>query len=786
MTSQDASSLKSPTYSDPDSSIILPKRKQDLISSTINLGRRGSSPSLDTLYASTTLPRPASDSSTSTLTASSIFPPGSIRRTASPGPPASTSPDDPRNLVQRALVPTIYVLPSSDTEELMQEKGIQGGLAELLRPFGDNIHGKVTIRDSIGASKSFDDYGVRFIGLRDSLNILKSPPRRSTERRPSTVNGIVEPPQKVLSPLSRLGGDISHVEEVVDRHLSYAESQSQTFSEDYLNSKQTDPEPSSSASPYFTHYVKRLLSGIPLTPHETFSHPVACVISISSRNPNALEELRRLYTATNSEFRLPPWVSNDFLRYYLLVHDEDHDDVAQSQTLYEQMKRHFGLHCHLLRIKSTRCLPTDDDSIKLPLCGWISAGEELMEIQKRVDLNIENSEDDEDPTPCLIDSDMTAIRTFVRELVVQSVVPTMERLSAQWNEQVASRRRGISGRFMSLSKRWTPFGSSSRNSSSPVGGQSSTGNNYDSLHGFYRPDTPEAIMRRLGDFAFMLRDFKLAQSTYDVLRTDFNNDKAWKHYAGANEMTALSSLLLPPSASSKGKVENVDQQLETANYSYATRCSDSYSALRALTLGAELLRIRGSSNADQAAKWNTRIIENRLVGPIGFPIYTERVSSCYSSRPGVGSMGWGSRRRKAAFWNVMATDQWLRLGKSLQAERCLNEATAQYNSLEATDSGVKAFDAIQAFLEDIREVVTASRRAAVGYDEAEEDVEEEEEEEVVEEVGDNMNIRRRGKSLLGGGQAPFGGMDNNALSPMRTNDDEPAFKDENFKDENFE
>jgi trafficking protein particle complex subunit 8 len=40
-------------------------------------------------------------------------------------------------------------------------------------------------------------------------------------------------------------------------------------------------------------------------------------------------------------------------------------------------------------------------------------------------------------------------------------------------------------------------------------------------------------MRKLADYAFMLRDWKLANSTYDIVRKDFANDKAWKYAAGA-------------------------------------------------------------------------------------------------------------------------------------------------------------------------------------------------------------------------------------------------------------
>jgi trafficking protein particle complex subunit 8 len=40
-------------------------------------------------------------------------------------------------------------------------------------------------------------------------------------------------------------------------------------------------------------------------------------------------------------------------------------------------------------------------------------------------------------------------------------------------------------------------------------------------------------MRKLADYAFMLRDWRLAHSTYDIVRKDFGNDKAWKYAAGA-------------------------------------------------------------------------------------------------------------------------------------------------------------------------------------------------------------------------------------------------------------
>lgn len=327
----------------------------------------------------------------------------------------------------------------------------------------------------------------------------------------------------------------------------------------------------------------------------------------------------------------------------------------------------------------------------------------------------ESSEVDDDPTPYVFESDAAAIRAFVREMVTQSVVPGMERLSALWNNEVASRRRGIAGKIGLVSKRFT-FGFSSRGSSTGIGGSNS---NYDALQGFYKPDTPEAVLRKLADYAFMLRDFKLAQSTYDLLCTDYKNDKAWRHYAGANEMAAITALLAAPVVSSRVRVDSLDQLLETAYYSYLTRCSAPYSALRTLILSTELLRLRGGSALDDSARWATRILEDRLVPQTGHALLLERIASCYSSRRGHGTLKSGARARKAAFFHVLAAESWVVLGMNRQADTNLVAATSLYTSRkQMLEKGEKAysmfkplyaFQHLETFLQDLGQRVEDSR-----------------------------------------------------------------------------
>ncbi|KAK5658226.1 hypothetical protein OQA88_2201 [Cercophora sp. LCS_1] len=631
------------------------------------------------------------------------------------------SPSDPLNLILKSFVPHISIYGSPDVDELVGEKGFRGGLWELLRPFGERIQGKVTIRDSNGAARSWEDFAVRFTRFGE---------------------GVEEP-----SPTEKSADAVVQVERVVERHLRYAE-------DSYMGLE----EEAEATSPYYALYLRRLLSGIPLASHESFAHPVACVIAISSRCEAPIEALRRLYAeTTQGDKKLPVWVDGEYLRYYVLVHDEEKSDITKSMALFDQMKRHFGLHCHLLRIRSSEAAETDDDSIPLPRSDWMTPAEELADIERS-----DRQEDFEDPTRHIFGSDATAIRTFVREMVTQSVIPTMERNVSLWNDQVASRRRGLSGRFMSLSKRFT-FGGSSRSSITPGSGST----NYDAL-GFYRPETPEAIMRRLADFAFMLRDWKLAMSTYDLLRTDFQNDKAWRYHAAANEMAALALLIMPQNMSSKTRIETINQMLEQAFYSYHTRCSSLYGAIRCTILALELLRLRGGSGIDEAVRWGIRVLEARLMGPVGDALLRERMAICYASKSGAGSQAWGSRRRKSAMWSVLSAEAWIVQAKYVQGQRCLKDARKMYALLPG-ECGVQKFGVASDFLAHLNDQLKEGLRVEYAPREDESDEEEEEPELLVDEESETLDARKARRTSLiapgaGGGGAA---LETAPLTPMK-------------------
>lgn len=297
-------------------------------------------------------------------------------------------------------------------------------------------------------------------------------------------------------------------------------------------------------------------------------------------------------------------------------------------------------------------------------------------------------------------------------MLIQSIVPFMESRIVTWNDQVASKRRGLGGRFMSLSKRWTTFGSSRGSSAATTASQSLSNASFDPDRGYYSPEAPEAIMRQLADYAFMLRDFKLAYSTYDALRADFSNDKAWTYHASASELAVVSYLLIPQTLSTRSRSEVIDQKLDTALYSYLTRCSMPSGAVRSLLLTIELLIGRGAGASEDAVKWTIRLLELGILSAIPQTLVTERIADVHRLRSGLGTLNLGSRKRQAVFWSILASTLWVRLDKPALASNRLREARTMMNDPHLGANGL-AFPAMRILCRELDQRISGGKDAPV-------------------------------------------------------------------------
>ncbi|KXN68172.1 hypothetical protein CONCODRAFT_19144 [Conidiobolus coronatus NRRL 28638] len=291
-------------------------------------------------------------------------------------------------------------------------------------------------------------------------------------------------------------------------------------------------------SPWFSIYRDTFFSYYRPLDYETFDHPVAWLMITSTSNPDPVAALTQLLEKSN-KLNLGAFVDPDTLKYFILIFDPKKDNMNDVQVIFEKMKKTFGLHCDLLALPSRA-------STSSPI-GHISSTSDkpniwspyrdtnqkplLTPIHQLDPSGIRSGSRSGFPGQHFGPSELNSIGDLVKKMTLESIIPFLERKMHHMNEQVASSRRGFTGRLLNVSRRY--FNTSRPNSPSPTG---STPNNY-------TYNSPEGQMRKLGDLAFMLRDFNLAQSTYESVKKDFQSDKSWNFYSAAQMMIGVCLLL---------------------------------------------------------------------------------------------------------------------------------------------------------------------------------------------------------------------------------------------------
>lgn len=385
-------------------------------------------------------------------------------------------------------------------------------------------------------------------------------------------------------------------------------------------------------TPWFADMRDMVLSARNVSEHETFGHPVAIILAVSSSSPDPMNAFAHLYEASQahacSVFSQRPYVDPLVFRYYMLIHDVSKQGSALTESLavLENVKKTYGLHCCLLSVNSagsssershgisdiwlralTRWrkepnvedptdapppLPTKENHSLAPESSTTSVPPRWKtpapESGRSAASGAELSSAWHAETPAqgnateygalMDDDDVRRLKQFVRDFAAQNLIPFLERSVSLWNEQLAASRKGLTNRLFGASRKF--FGSASRGSSNQPATSFAT-------LGYYPHATLEAQTRRLADFAFMTRDYRLAAAMYDYGRRDFSNDKAHKFSASANEMFGLSHLMMMLSAQSA--LIDVDSYLAAAVQEYLLAPRQNGSALQVDGLRATLL-----------------------------------------------------------------------------------------------------------------------------------------------------------------------------------------------------
>ncbi|KAL6638002.1 hypothetical protein ACP70R_025574 [Stipagrostis hirtigluma subsp. patula] len=276
-------------------------------------------------------------------------------------------------------------------------------------------------------------------------------------------------------------------------------------------------------------FNRELMRTLSFSEHETFDHPVACLLVVSSMDKEPISKFVDLFNTNQLPSLLNEGIMDpQILKHYLVLHDQQEGPQEIAVNVLAEMRSTLGLNdCKLLCINSS----TEEDGSNAD-DSWLP--------YKALGLN--NNEG-----ACFLNTDdLNEIKDFMQDFASNHIIPYMEQKIRVLNQQVATTRKGYT--FTSI----------------------------------------ESQIRVLGDFAFMLRDYELALSNYRLLSTDYKLDKAWKRFAGVQEMSGLCYFMLDQSRKdAEYCMENAFStylRIGSSGQRYATRCG---------LWWAEMLKTRG-------------------------------------------------------------------------------------------------------------------------------------------------------------------------------------------------
>ncbi|XP_022766944.1 trafficking protein particle complex subunit 8-like isoform X2 [Durio zibethinus] len=378
---------------------------------------------------------------------------------------------------------------------------------------------------------------------------------------------------------------------------------------------------------WFQFFNKELVRTLSFSDHEAFDHPVACLLVVSSKDEEPINRFVDLFNTNKL-----PSLFNDgamdpkILKHYLLVHDNQDGDSEKATKLLNEMRSTFGpTDCQLLCINSSQ-----DGQIHHQENPWAPFKSDALPTKHLgCFLNLDN---------------FSEIKDLMQELSSKHIIPYMEQKIRVLNQQVSATRKGFRNQIKNL---WWRKGKEDA---------------IDTPNGpVYTFSSIESQIRMLGDYAFMLRDYELALSNYRLISTDYKLDKAWKRYAGVQEMMGLTYFLLDQSRKEAQycmeNAFNTYLKLGSAGQQNATRCG---------LWWVEMLKTR-----DQIKEAAT--VYFRICGedPLHSAVMLEQASFCYLlSKPPM--------LHKYGFHLVLSGDHYKKCDQIKHAIRTYRSAVSVY------------------------------------------------------------------------------------------------------------
>ncbi len=288
------------------------------------------------------------------------------------------------------------------------------------------------------------------------------------------------------------------------------------------------------------------------------------------------------------------------------------------------------------------------------------------------------------------------IHSAVDAIVYKKMVPFLRRKIQKWHEEYVVPRKSLTGRLLSAGRLWGSNSShrsffsfgygKEKSESSESGAEDADSTVYNAQQGYYPSASPFVFLRRLGDWYFMMRDYKNAYTVYEMLKKQYLADRAYGYLSSLQEFMIVSLLLgasckvNPLEKATDGKrVSGITAKivsdviapfLDSSFYSYLSRCSLKTYTIRLTLVTAELFLVLGQSVAYcherlfsrytlppeacfiESQKLFKRLIDSKLVDNVCTGVLMQRLSYIYycNDKPGVSGGEQDNRPQRESYY----------------------------------------------------------------------------------------------------------------------------------------
>ncbi|XP_048363685.1 trafficking protein particle complex subunit 8 isoform X6 [Sphaerodactylus townsendi] len=609
-----------------------------------------------------------------------------------------------QEFLQDSFYPLVAALCSEEAERIARKNNL--GFCELVKPFC-RLTSEVHMRDPNNQLHIIKNLKIAV------NNIITQPPQPGAIRK--LLNDVVtisQPAEGLVANVITAGDyDLNISDRSVKASVPWYSSWKDTLMG--LNTSTFY----SATTPWFEAYRESFLQSMPASDHEFINHYVACMLVVSSSEPDPVEQFLKLSQEQHriqhsNEYSYPKWFIPNTLKYYVLLHDVSAGEEQRADSIYEEMKQRYGTQgCYLLKINSRGSNRGADEQIPDPWSQYLQKSsiqvQESCEDGLHTVISNKNTDhfipldglgndskdglsnnfkthplqlDHTSDSGCFDGTDYLKSNASLHESKKTNtgtphgmcLTLTDHDRIRQFIQEFTFRgllphiektirqlndqlisRKGLSRSLFSATKKWF--------SGSKVPEKSI--NELKSTSGLlYPPEAPELQIRKMADLCFLVQHYELAYSCYHTAKKDFLNDQAMLYAAGALEMAAVSAFL-QPGAPRPYPAHYMDTAIQT----YRDICKNMMLAERCVLLSAEILK--SQSKYSEAAALLIRLTTED--SDLRSALLLEQAAYCFINMK-------SPMVRKFAFHMILAGHRYSKAGQKKHALRCYCQAMQVY------------------------------------------------------------------------------------------------------------